>query len=717
MNSRFRYTRLAAMALSATLVLGPMNNAWADSQSAPVVSSVGTVSISDSSYFELKQIHVLPEASGKLATFTITIHNDSSNELQFIDYWVRLKSKTGNQFSARLLPADKDKNRVSPKSSEDLTFYATVNSDTNLQDLIVQFIKWDFSQSNFERVLGEVEVPDGYTDITPADGSSIISVGGNDVTASIKKFVSNKNEKYYVPTVYLTLENSGSHSVTIPSYLFSIRTPEGLLYPLEAKGTKNLTINPKESKEIQLSGSIPVAVAPDGWQLTLAEAIADLKMNIAIAAFQLPAVASQEEGSLGKEYSFTDKSGVYYAALNGLHRLPWEDQDIVTADLTLSNKGDDSLPIPALTGYFLLDDAVKVEANLVQTAKVIGLAAGSSVNLQIAAKIPYTYEFSQIKLVLQEKDADGDSTSSGTDTGSADLTDVLEFSSQAELQAIPYIGMGESYATTSAGHRTNYKIRSIQTYGGNTGSLFTAQLEATNAEKRYTNVSKIVAHFRAPDGTIFPADVAEITNKVSPSGKALINVSAKIPKGFSTENMNLMIGDAITEGELTVGDKKPDSYVNPVSFWLPDELKDAKSTLKGLTLYPYTITLDHISTQIDNSTFTLGFNYEIQKDLLIETNMEGHKLVLVFEDGKGRKGFEKSFEAKEIDPVDGDTPDTAGTKLKLGKHENFEISMTDEDLIYKSTFLKKYKLSLYDELDGQRRLLGSQDIDWFVTTD
>ena len=152
----------------------------------------------------------------------------------------------------------------------------------------------------------------------------------------------------------VTLENAGNHTVTIPSYLFSIRTTEGLLYPLEAKGLKDLKINPKESKEIQLSGSIPVAVSADAWQLAVAETIPDLKLNVSVANFQLPAVTQQEGGSVGKEYSFTSKSGMYTTQLNGLHRLPWEDQDLLTADLTLSNKGEESLPIPKLSGYFLL---------------------------------------------------------------------------------------------------------------------------------------------------------------------------------------------------------------------------------------------------------------------------------------------------------------------------------------------------------------------------
>ncbi|MDR6554419.1 hypothetical protein [Paenibacillus qinlingensis] len=712
------HKRLVTIALSAMLVLGATTPVWADSSPSAPVLDVGKVNITGSSYFELQQIHLQQNASGKLATFTITIHNEGSNELQFIDYWTRLKSKSGKQFSVRLLPADKDKNRVAPGSTTDVTFYATVDASTNLQDLVVQFIKWDFNQTDFERIIGEVAIPDDYTDVTPADLASVISVGGTNVKASIKKFVSNKNEKYHVPTVYVSLENVGSHTVTIPAYLFSIRTSEGLLYPMEAKGLKDLQINPKETKEIQLSGSIPVAVAADAWQLAIAETIADLKLNVAVANFQLPTVSQPEGGSVGKAYTFTNKSGVYTAQLNGLHRLPWEDQDLLTADLTLSNNGDDSLPIPKLSGYFLLDDAVKIDAKLIQTAKVIGLGAGASVNLQVAGKVPYTYEFSQIKLVLQENEGETTGTGTGTNTGSATATDVLEFSTQAELQAIPLMGMGEFYTSNDIGRKAKYGVLSVSTYADKTNTMYSAMVEATNLEKRFTNVSKLVANFRSSDGTIFPANVAEVKNKISPTGKALLNVWASVPKGFGTTNMNLLLGEAVTEGKLSEGEKAvADGYVNPVAYLLPDEKSDVATTLKNVELFPYTISIEKIGTSISNGVFTLQFNYQLTKEKMTEINTEGHNLLLVFEDGGGIKRFEKRFDFKDFDVINGDSTADEDTKIRLGNRDNFKITIPDPGLIYNTKFLQKYTLSIYDEFQGQRKLLATQKADWFIITD
>ena len=83
----------------------------------------------------------------------------------------------------------------------------------------------------------------------------------------------------------------------------------------------------------------------------------------------------------------------------------------------------------------------------------------------------------------------------GTGTGTATETDVLEFSTQAELQAIPFIGMGQSYTSNDIGRKARYVVRSVSTYEDKTNIMYSAMVEATNLEKRFTNVSKFVANF------------------------------------------------------------------------------------------------------------------------------------------------------------------------------------------------------------------------------
>lgn len=674
--------------------------------SAPVL---GKVDIGGSSFFELKNVSMLPEQGSKTVAFTVTVNNGGTSDLLFIDYWVRLKTKTGNQISVRVLPQDKDKNRITPKSTQDISFYAGVNEATELKDLIFEFIKWDFSQANFERKIGEVAVPANYSIVTAAGEAHTIQIADNPVKTSIKKVLLSKNEKNYTPIIVLNMENLGTRSAVVPGYQYLLRTSEGYMYPLDAKGIKDLTINPQVDKEIELSGSVPVSVKLEGWQLVIIQNAADVKLNLPIAYFELPPVSESDSVDTGKAYNFSNKEGTYTAQMNTVQRLPWEDQDILTAGFTLSNYGPESLPIPDMAGYFMLDDAVKVEAKLIRTDKVIGLAPSASAQFQFIGKIPYTYEFGEVKLVLQEKTAADDSENGG----SAQTNDLLEFVHRAELMNVTYNNIGETHNVTSVGRSASYKVREIRTYTGDMANTFTVMLEAKNLEKRFSDVTQLVAHFKTVDGTVYPAAVSEIKSKVNPGGTALLMLSSIVPKTFPISGTHVMIGDAVTEDKLTEIGKKPDAYVKAAAFWLPQENQAVLDHFKDIDLAPYKLSLSNIKPQIDPSGLTLKFDYEMSKDLLLVSNMEGRKLIIEMKDDEDKLHFTKEF-AFEGSP-EGDNSSAAADKLLLGKHMNIEIKQQDSEIIYLVQFLKGYKLNIYDSFQGQKKLLASKQVQWFET--
>ncbi|OXM85960.1 hypothetical protein [Paenibacillus rigui] len=710
--------------LSAALTLGSAVPALADDGSSSSSSSTGSnsslstgsapalgqINLNGDSFFEVKNVYLLPEKGSKTVTFTISVHNESSSDLLFIDYWIKLKTKDGNQISVRVLPQDKEKNRITAKSVQDINFYATVNETTELKDLVFEVIKWDFSQPNFERSMGEVPVPEDYSVVTPVSEPHVIEMSGTQMRTTVKKVLMTKNEKNVTPTVILKLENVGNRTAAVPAYQFLIRTSQGYLYPLDAKNLKDVSINPQMDKEIELSGSVPASVSREGWQLVIVQYASDIKLNVPIAYFNLPPVSEPDSVDSSREYPFSNKDGTYTTKLNSFQRLPWEDQDILTANLTLLNHGEDALPLPELTGYFKLDDSIKVEAKLIQTDKVIGLPKDGAVNYQFIGKIPYTYTFSTVKLVLQEK------------TGENTQEDLLDFVHRSELLNVPYYNVGEAVKVAGVGRSASYKVRAVNTYAGDTSDMFTVQLEATNMEKRFTDVSKLVAQFKTSDGIVYPAAITEIKNKVSPGGAALLLLSSEVPKGFLTSNMHALIGEAVTEGKFTELDAKPDAYVNASALWLPSEAFTVQNQLKNIDLYPYSLSIGSINTWLDRNELRLTFDYELTKNALVESNMEGRKLIFGFEDEKGNKEFTKEFDFKDFDvlPPDASTNadnTTTDNKIRLGKHEKFRITNQDDDLIFHLETLKTYKLSIYDSFQGHKKLLASQKIDWFSTTD
>ncbi|UUZ82248.1 hypothetical protein LJK88_48950 [Paenibacillus sp. P26] len=607
---------------------------------------------------ELKDLYILPDHGVKNVTFTVSVHNNGRGDLVFFDYWLHLLTGSGGSISVNILPQDKDKQVIAAHTSEDIGFYATVKEGTDLSGLIFQFFKWDFTQPNYERTLGEIAVPDTYSVVTPAGASREVVMTGIPVSTDIKKVLMNTNEKYHNVTVVYEMTNAGAKSVAVPSYRFAIRTTEGYMYPLKAKDLKDLTIDPQVHKEIELTGSVPVTVSSHGWRLVVIQYEADLKLNQAVAYYELPAASRAEGGDIGKEYTFTGQEGIYTAQIATIHRLPWEDQDILAADVVLTNKGVESPPIPNLTGYYSLDEAVKIEAKLIPTDELISLVPGASVHFQFVGRSPYSNDFSKVKLVLQEKDSDGK------------MNDLLEFTNGAGMLNIPYNNVGESYTVQHVGRSSSYKVRDVRTYRGDTGDTLMAVLEVTNLEKRYMDAAKLAANFKTPAGTVFPAAVSSIDSKVKPGGKALLFLTATMPKGYPISDMQVLIGEATTDGKLSAKEAKPDGYVNVAAFWSPQEDSKVKDDLKDVNLTPYTLSINHIATTLKLGELKLTFNYELTKES-VETNTEGRKLIIGFEDEKGNKSFTREYDFKDFEaakPYD----ITKDTKLRLGKTEGLK---------------------------------------------
>lgn len=726
-KSRKRFPLVISVTLAAVLMSTPLPAVvLADGVGVGVTAaSLGRVDLSGSSFAEVKQVNLLSDQNGKIVTFTLSVTNNGGKDISFIDYWVRLLNKSGAQFTVKMMPQDKDKNTIPAGSTQELTFYATVNEATSLSDLKFRIIKWDFALDNFERTLGEIPVPDDFSNVAPAGSSQTVKLSGTYVSLIVDKFTLGKNEKYSLPNVKLKLMNVDNHSLTVPAYQFAIRTSEGYTYPMEAKGLKDLVINPQETKDVTLSGSVPVSVSTEGWQLVITQNLTDLKLNVPIAFFQLPGVTKQDGGGAGEEVQFTDENGLYTAKMNGMYRLPWEDQDILTADLTVSNKGSDSLPVPNMTGYFLLDGAVKVDAKVVTPAKVLGLTNGSSVTVQVAAKVPYTYEFAKLKLVLQEKTTD-DKTE-----------DVLEFETPAEVLNVPIADSAASFTLTDPGYRSKFSIDSVKKYEGKSTDLYTSQVLVENQEKRFANITKLVANLRAADGTVYPANVLDIKDKVGPGGKAQLIVSSVLPKGVNTSGMNILLGEAVSsEGKLTPGGgggtggtgtgsgtgtgnaaSGTDLYVKPFAFWLPQEKNEVKTPLKDISLAPYTLSIDHIGTTLENKQLTLKFNYEIVKDTGMTVSTEGRKIVFQLNDTNGLRAIEWSTDLSKLEPQSSDSPDTPQSSLRVGKYSGFKINLNNDDLLYKLSFLKTYDFNVYEEFQGHRRLVATMKNDWFVNSD
>ncbi|TCZ75296.1 hypothetical protein E0485_18070 [Paenibacillus albiflavus] len=677
--------------------------AESNTEQPSALPSVGSLTIKNKVTFEMKNIQMLPEQGSNTVAFTIAFKNEGKSDVLLFDYILKLKDKSGNEFQTRIKPQDKTISKVSANSSQMITYYAQVNSTTQLSDLVLQISQWDFSVSGFESKVGEIAVPDTYQEAIPSGDNVLLTLGGVPMNMKVSRSFNSESGKNYSPTVTLNLENAGNRSLTTPEYQFSIMTSDGYIFPFDSK-KEPVALRPKESVEWRLTGKIPTTVSATGWKLIVTEKLGESTVTTPVGVFQITESTEQTENAEGG-FSFNTKDGMYAAKLNGIYRAPWEDNDVLSADITLFNKEDELLPMPSLSGYLLLDNKVKVDVSVVQSSQSAGISPSGAVKVHAAGVIPYDHVFTSVKLVLQEKE----STTGKTDTP-AKVIDLLEFPAQTKLQPLAYYGVNDYYSVSEPGRSLKYQVVGINRYEGMAGDIAAIQLEIENLSKRPVNLSNIIASIGLGDGSAtFPGKIAAVKNKVSPEGKAMLEIWSSLPKGFSTSSLHIIIGDAISGGKLAEGDAKADAYISPVAFWAPAETAPNKNLTSKINIYPYTFQIRNLDTASESDSFSMQFDYEIAKSKLVETNLEGHNLVMSIVDSNGYKLFENAYKMSEFET--GTSGGSSGENaLRIGKNK-FKANITKPDAGSKlAARTRTAKLYIYDEFQGQRRLLAEQAI-------
>jgi hypothetical protein len=829
LNRLAKLSLISVLSLSMILPISSLGSVTTSStataeatKAAPV--KLKNVTINATSYAQLKNLSVMPSSAGQVVSFTFSIFNGSKTDMQFIDYWVRLQSNSGARYSVKLIAADKDKNSISPNTSEEFTFYSTVGANVRLTDLSFSLLKWDFSQTNFERVLGTISIPQGYDNKIASGTVGTIDVGGSAIQAEVINSTITKNDSTYYFNTELKLVNSGNRSVTTPVYTFYALTTEGIIYQLTGP-TEALQLQPREEKKNQLSASIPGSIKQDGWQLIIATQDATAKLDIPLLIFQIPNSSGDPtsssnlkktiiiddtsvEGTLksvnlnendtknaislvyslenkgfktvtipnyqyqiktteGITYplsspgadlkinaretkelymnttfpatvntdqlqlvvsipaedkkpaipvavynidksalqpgttegsaQFSNKYGVYTIKLNSVQRMPWEDDDIIAADITILNGSSSSLPIPNLSGLFEFDGVAVNEDDikLVKLDNLLSVPAKSQSNMILYVKIPYTYTYGQVKLNLVEKGIGENPTS----------TQVASFLSAASTLETPTVKSGESLQLTDIGKRAGVSVRNAYVYKGDTTDMYYAELVMDNQEKRATKLTSLAGYLRTSDDVILPASVSVVKNAVTPSGKVLLSFWSRIPKQYSADQVDIIVGEGVKGGALAAGDDVSDAIVRAATL---EHTKTAVTTsgITALKINPYNIALREFRVRYtDSETLTVDYQYDLSKVTEFEQTPAGHSMILEFISGSFKDEHEITIEGGAA----------TNTNMVIGTSTSQTFTFKGAELFNKVKIGSDYTINIYDSFEGHKRLIGTVSMSWNIT--
>lgn len=665
---------------------------------------IDTVKMNATQSVALSDISIYPDGKNNRVTFTLTFFNNGYTDMEFINYWVRLQSTGGQSYSVNLLSNDKDKNKIPALSTESFSFYANIGKDVSLEELRFNLIQWDFSVAGYERALGTLQVPAGFSLETKAGQSRTVWLNQIKTVSRAENMRITKRDKANQISLKFFLKNNDIQPLILPEMQFKLKTSNGLLYPLKATVlTKDTQIQPLEEKEGALTGNVPSEVSLDGAQLviTKSETINNSTVTTALAYYELIEKKSEPQNETAEQLFMTDK-GTYGAIVNQFYRIPWEDKDIAIVDVTLTNRSNESLAVPALGSYLMLDDAVKVESQNVRMDRIIALKPGQSMNVQVMGKIPYTYDFGQLKVVLQEINKEGDKISS---------SDVAELTVNTAKSDTPTIAVGDSYTTESELlDKVSYSISDVKRYSSETESIYVTQVEVKNLEKRQLALSSLVGYFKMADGVTVPATNVTSKGKVSPNGKAYLYFYTVVPESYELEGSSLIMGRAVAEGKLVEGETKADAYVSAVTFGLPGVTNETQNSLSKIKVGPYTLSMSKMKTTIDykEEQVNFGFNYHLTKDLLQAIDPATHKVEIELVDRAGGIRLSKIFDLEK-----------GGAALLLG-NQNTKISEVQANLLTDIYKLRGYTINVYDimQVEGGennfKRLVASHDYDWFI---
>ncbi|UQZ36607.1 hypothetical protein C2I18_25550 [Paenibacillus sp. PK3_47] len=630
----------------------------------------------------------------------LSLTNKGNKVLGDPGYSAYLISASGTSFELALNGSPTDF-KIQPQEKKSIYYLTEIPAYLNTSNMRVQFTKTD-ETLKLELPVSSYKLPAAsMPNLVVASGAAKkVIISSNAVHMRLSNASVYAEDAQAVWSLQLKVTNSGNKAVTFPTYELAVKSVSGKTFPVDAKALNGLTLKPLESKVITLKVQVPLEIEQSGLQLMMIEslstdagsgaggqteggagpAVTSPKLIFPVAYFSIPYTLRGNVQN-GQEYPATNQYGSFSYRLQSLQRYPWKDDDIVIARLQITNTQQVTLTLPELKAALKLDNnnlAASTELMMDQEAAV--LAPGKSADIAVMAKIPYTDDFDTVSLNLFSK----------TETESIPF---LDFTAYGTLTAINNIERGGTYTITGKGKNASVQEKRTIVYEGSNSNIIYTELLMSSDEKRQSKMARLQGYFKTPDGQFYEAKPNQTDNSATPGGKQLISFWAKLPKTVSASDISLYLGSGVTGGKLSESGQEASGFINIGSLMLTPGKPAPATNLSTTVLYPYTLNVLSSEGKIVESsdTLSININYNLLRDNSFDSGEQEHKLVLRITDPYGQS------QEKLLTP---------GTDLTEGYNNTFSMSITRD--IYKKLRSGTYRLTLFDEFQGERLELSSE---------
>lgn len=594
--------------------------------------------------------------------------------------------------------------RIQPQDTKKLNLMASIPKNIPLKNLEFQVIQ-DDETSKMSLPLATLQLPLAKNQsITVAPYTEkVISLPTGKIAASVKGAWINQSYDNSDLAIQFAIRNAGTTTVTVPKYDFVIHTPNGYTLPVTVQGLDNMSLKPKEEKNLRLNMSVPSNLVTEKLQLFVnvpqsssADSPKDTSgketsgsgkesvFSYPVGIFAIPE-ANQLQNTTGIEQLLQTNNGQLGLTLSNVQRLPWSDGDLLSAKVTIANKSNKTLILPELAGQFTIDSAkLTSDTKLINTQSVALLGAGKSTDLYVVSKLPSYLDFSQLQISLLEKS--GDATNPVT-------SPWFQFTNLGNLPGLNTIKKDSSYQLVTSGNQEEFKIRKTVVYPGQTTDIVYTEVEVNNKEDHQIDLSQIVGYYKAAGGQNYRAKTVQVESPIGPDEKSVVVLWTKIPSRINVPDMKLILGEGITENKLTPVKGEPTGYINAASMELNVQKPTSIGTLRGISVFPYVLDISSVDAILSGSTSVqVKLDYKLTKDNDYIVGDLGHKFIFELKDTSTGRTFEQEV-----------TPET---DLKLGASNTFSFNVSDT--VFDKMRYGSYYLSVYDVFQGQKILLANQ---------
>ncbi|MBD8498237.1 hypothetical protein [Paenibacillus arenosi] len=636
------------------------------------------------------------------ASLTVDIKNTSNSAVNLDSLKFYLRTNTNRYY---VLDADQSKKSLLPGESARIKFYSKLPTDLKkaTYQLFIAEEAGAGTVTGTDAPKASASLPLSYNHLKTIDTRGSVTLKGQSykllvenqfVDTKISNVMVDTNSEYHNVTISYAMKNMGKTAIKKPKLQFELLTNVDTSYPVQAGPTDtpegNTNLLPGVTEEATITASIPASVSLSNMKLTVKRVADENKNNdYLLAQYMVPDTTSVTTES---KATYVNKQGTYEVNVDNFERLPWDSKDIINTTITIKNTGKNTQPLPkfAMTAWL---SGVKVDSKDIQLLHVdgaIGLKPGESAKIIATSKVSSDSKFENAKIRLSEIVDD------------KPISTIGNFMIKAADADLPTYDPASTayYTLTQPGVEAQMNVLETNVYEGKNTNVIRSLLSYRNTGERYSKLPNVVAYYyETSTGVQIPAKLTLSDKEVTPDGVNLISITADIPKKYKASDLKLLVGQGISEGKYITGTTKADSYVNGAFLSLTDDKRESKLLFEVLDLRPFEFKFNKIFARSSNGDqVDFNFEYTLKQNNPFEEMLVDRNLVIEIE-YNGNK-FSQSYKLGE-----------GNGSLAVG--DKISKSFAVDDYAMKGVGSSGFKLNVYDELNGAKKLLMSHRVNNF----